>query len=133
VTAAKTGPGPKDISLFHIERSEGLETKIIKTAYSTAAGTAYITFNKVKVPKVNLLGTENEGFKAIMYNFNHERWMINAMCLGSCRKIIDDCFKWATLRKVFGKPLISQPVIREKLARMCAALESVAAWQDSIT
>jgi hypothetical protein len=28
--------------------------------------------------------------------------------------IVEECFKWATQRKVFGKPLIQQPVIRQK-------------------
>jgi len=79
VTAARTGPGPKDLSLFLVERGPGLQTKIIKTAYSTAAGTAFIMYNKVKVPKEHLIGKENDGFKCIMWNFNHERWMISVM------------------------------------------------------
>jgi alkylation response protein AidB-like acyl-CoA dehydrogenase len=28
------------------------------------------------VPVENLIGEENQGFKCIMYNFNHERWGI---------------------------------------------------------
>ena len=32
-----------------------------------------------------------------------------------------ETFKWAMQRKVFGKPLIEQPVIREKLAQMLGA------------
>jgi alkylation response protein AidB-like acyl-CoA dehydrogenase len=39
-----------------IERSEGVVTKPIKTSYSAAAGTAYITFDNVYVPVENLLG-----------------------------------------------------------------------------
>ena len=49
---------------------------MIKTSYSPAAGTAYVTFDDVKVPIENLLGKENEGFELIMSNFNHERWMM---------------------------------------------------------
>ena len=30
-----------------IERSEGVETKLIKTSYSPSAGTAYVTFENV--------------------------------------------------------------------------------------
>jgi alkylation response protein AidB-like acyl-CoA dehydrogenase len=30
--------------------------------------------NDVPVPCANLIGKENEGFKVIMKNFNHERW-----------------------------------------------------------
>lgn len=32
-----------------IERSEGVETKLIKTSYSPSAGTAYVTFDNVCV------------------------------------------------------------------------------------
>ena len=53
-----------------------MSTKLIKTSYSSSAGTAYISFDNVKVPVENLLGIENRGFEIIMSNFNHERWMI---------------------------------------------------------
>lgn len=41
-----------------------------------SSGTGYITFEDVKVPVENLIGKENSGFKYIMYNFNHERFML---------------------------------------------------------
>lgn len=44
-----------------VERGEGVETKPIKTSYSSAAGTAYVTFDKVKVPVENTLGEEGGG------------------------------------------------------------------------
>ncbi len=73
-----------------IERGEGVETKIIKSSYSSAgersccrpsdpnlkgdssltAGTAFVTFDNVKVPVENLLGTENKGLQVILSNFN---------------------------------------------------------------
>lgn len=36
-------------------------------------------------------------------------------------------------RKVFGKPLIAQPVIRHKLAMMVAQVEGVQNWLENIT
>ena len=46
MTAVRTGGGGMGgISLLLIERSAGLETKKIKTSYSTSAGTAFITFD----------------------------------------------------------------------------------------
>jgi len=68
-----------------------------------------------------------------MYNFNHERWMINVMTISNCRKVIDECIKWANQRYVFGKKLIKQPIIKEKLSRMSAGLESVSHWLENIT
>lgn len=41
--------------------------------------------------------------------------------------------KWANQRMVFGKPLISQAVIRQKLAKMIALVEATQAWLESIT
>lgn len=131
VTAAQ-GPG-KGISLILVERSEGLATKPIKTSYSPAAGTALVMYDDVMVPVENLLGEENQGFKCVMANFNHERWFICCQFLAASRLIIKDCMLWCNQRKVFGKPLIQQPVIRNKLARMVGAVESSYAWLESIT
>ena len=47
-----------------------METKQIKTSYSTAAGTAYITFDNVNVPAENMLGPEDGGLLVILSNFN---------------------------------------------------------------
>jgi len=132
-TAVRTGPGPAGITMLLIERSEGLETKYIKTSYSPSAGTAYVTFDNVKVPVENVLGKVGGGFPVIMFNFNHERWLIVAGVLRATRLVIEECFKWAHQREVFGKKLIEQPVIRQKLAHMFASTESVHAWLELIT
>lgn len=134
VTAVRTGgPGLGGISLLLIERSEGLETEIIKTSYSPAAGTAYITYENVKVPVENLLYKENQGFKCVMANFNHERWVICVSANRSSRLVVEECMKWAHQRLVFGKPLADQPVIRAKLAKMIAAVEGCHNWGENIT
>ena len=44
-----------------VERQEGVETKPIKTSYSPTAGTAFVTFENVKVPVENTLGEEGGG------------------------------------------------------------------------
>ncbi|KAL0954862.1 hypothetical protein HGRIS_003798 [Hohenbuehelia grisea] len=63
----------KGMVVLLIERQEGVETKLIKTSYSTAAGTAFITFENVKVPVENTLGPDGKGLHVILSNFNHER------------------------------------------------------------
>ena len=84
-----------------VERGPGVETKPIKTSYSATAGTAYITFDNVRVPIGNTLGEEGGGIfvilryfflvtpasvdtelKGMPSNFNHERWV---MCCSSAR------------------------------------------------
>jgi alkylation response protein AidB-like acyl-CoA dehydrogenase/predicted heme/steroid binding protein len=134
VTAVRTGgPGHNGLSFLIIERSEGVTTNKIKTSYSGAASTALVMFENVKVPKENLIGPENSAFKMIMANFNHERWMIVHCWLGKIRTAVADCYRWSMQRKAFGRRLIDQPVIRYKLAEISAAIESLEAWNDSIT
>lgn len=49
------------------------------------------------------------------------------------RAITEECFKWASQRKVFGKQLMDQPVIRQRLARMITLCESAQAWLEQVT
>jgi len=136
VTAVRTDPsqkGHKGMSMILVPRVDGVETKIIKTAYSSAAGTSYITFENAEVPVDMLMGKEGAGFKMIMANFNHERWVIAVSMIAGTRAVVEECFKWATQRKVFGKPLIAQSVIREKLGIMVAMVETVDAYGDLLT
>jgi alkylation response protein AidB-like acyl-CoA dehydrogenase/predicted heme/steroid binding protein len=138
-TAVRTGgPGHNGISLVLIEDpkspAEGTITKHkIKTSYSGAAGTSLLIFDNVLVPKQNLLGPENQAFKLIGMNFNHERWYICCISSAVARTAIAECYRWAYQRKAFGKRLIDQPVIRYKLAEMSAIAECMDSWIESLT
>lgn len=123
----------KGLTVILIPRDDNIETKAIKTAYSSTAGTAYVTFTNVRVPVSHTLGQVNKGLQVILSNFNHERWMICGTSLGAQRRIVEECLKWSNQRIVFGKPLNSQAVIRAKLANMIARIESAQNWLESIT
>lgn len=111
VTGCRTKKG---FSVILVPRGEGVETTLIKTSYSTAAGTAFVQYDNVKVPVGNLLGEEDKGFVVIMSNFNHERYMMAAAVIRMSRVIVEECLKWCNQRVVFKKPLIEQPAIRQK-------------------
>ncbi|KAF7327904.1 Acyl-CoA dehydrogenase [Mycena kentingensis (nom. inval.)] len=116
-----------------VERGPGVETKSIKTSYSPSAGTAYITFDNARAPVGNTLGEEGGGIFVMLSNFNHERWV---MCCGSARSqraIIEECLKWSSQRKAFGKPLNSLAIIRSKMAAMISRVESAQNWLENIT
>ena len=133
-TAVRTGgKGIDGISMLLIPRGAGVETKQIPTTYSRSAGTAYVTFVDVKVPVENLIGKENKGFMCVMANFNHERWGMVVAVAERCRVVVEECFKWAKQRMLFGKPLLAMAVVRQKLAEMAAATESLQHWLDSVT
>jgi len=138
-TAVRTGDsGHGGLSFLMIDRNDpmsadGIEVKHIKTSDSKTSATAWVYFDDCYVPVENLMGEENAGFRLMMANFNHERWGICVGCLGSMRMILQECFLWAKQREVFGKSLISQPVIRYKLGRIIAGLEALEGYMESIT
>jgi len=100
------GPGAGGVSMLLIERSEGIKTTQMKCSGVWPSGTTYITFEDVKVPVENLIGKENEGFKYIMYNFNHERWGVCVQALRFARVCVEESMRYAFKRKTFGKALI---------------------------
>lgn len=58
------------------------------------------------------------------------------MCCGSVagsRMIAEECMKWAHQRRAFGKPLITQAVIRAKLASMFAKIEALQAYLENLS
>ncbi|KAJ3505689.1 hypothetical protein NLJ89_g7288 [Agrocybe chaxingu] len=129
-TGCKTENG---FTVILIERGPGVSTKPIKTAYSSVAGTAFVAFDKVRVPVANTLGKIGGGMSVILSNFNHERWMVTATSIAAQRLAVEECMKWSTQRIVFGKPLNSQAVIRAKLANMICRIESCQNWWESVT
>nr|GAT46153.1 predicted protein [Mycena chlorophos] len=129
-TICKTESG---FTVVLVERDDTVSTKAIKTSYSSTAGTAYVIFNKTRVPVSNTLGEVGNGMKVILSNFNHERWMVTCTALAAQRVVVEECMKWSSQRIVFGKPLNSQPVIRAKLAKMIGLVEAGQSWLESIT
>jgi len=97
-----------------------------------ASGTAYVTFEDVKVPVENLIGFENLGFKIVMYNFNYERLSVIVQAIRASRICFEDSFKYAHKRKTFGKRLIDHPVIRNKLAHMARQIEATHALTELV-
>jgi len=120
--------------LLLVERGmPGLTTRKMKCSGVWSSGTTYITFEDVKVPKGNLLGKENSGFKYIMENFNHERFSICAMTNRFSRVCLEESLKFANKRKTFGKTLVQHPVIRFKLAEMSRLIEATHSWLEWVT
>ncbi|ROV93473.1 hypothetical protein VSDG_06789 [Cytospora chrysosperma] len=133
-TAVRTGgPGMNGVSLLLIEREQGgVSTRRMDCQGVWSSGTTYITFEDVKVPVENLLGKENQGFRVIMTNFNHERVGIIIQCLRFSRVCFEESVKYANKRKTFGKKLIEHPVIRLKLAHMARQIEASYNWLENL-
>jgi len=107
------GPGMKGVSLLLIEKTmPGVSVRRMDCQGVWASGTTYINFEDVKVPVENLIGKENQGFKVIMTNFNHERLGIIIQANRFSRVCYEEALKYSLKRKTFGKKLIDHPVCR---------------------
>jgi Acyl-CoA dehydrogenases len=86
--------------------------------------TAELIFNDVKVPKENLLGKENAGFKIAMQTLDGGRIGIAAQALGIAQGAFDQAVDYARERVQFGKPIGFQQAISFKIADMSTKLHA---------
>ena len=111
------GRGAKDISLLLVPGdSQGLSrTRLDKMGW-LCSDTAHLRFDGVRVPARYLLGDEGAGFKAIMGNFNAERFGI------ACARW---AFPWpATTRRWPGRSSVRPLAAHWSATRWCATSSS---------
>lgn len=95
-----------------------------------SSGTTYIDLDDVQVPVENLVGVEGQGMKALMKNFNHERLSIAISTATQARVALSTAFAYVLKREAFGAALMTQPVVRHRLAKAGAELEPLWSWVE---
>lgn len=133
-TAVRTGgSGIGGISLLCIPSDlPGIGLRKLETQGWWISNTAYITFDNVKVHKKYLVGEVNQGFKLVMENFNHERFVLGATSNRYARVCLEDAITYARKRKTFNKRLVDHQVIRHKIAEMAMKVEAGQALIEQI-
>ncbi|KAL6918644.1 hypothetical protein FSST1_010139 [Fusarium sambucinum] len=128
------GPGASGLSLLVVPLLDrvGVTMRRMKTWGGTTSGTSFIDLEDVKVPVENLIGQAGEGMKMITRNLNHERLAISIGVVSTARAALSAAFSYVLKREAFGKTLMEQPVVRNRLARAGAELESVSAWTEQL-
>ena len=113
------------MSLFIVESEwEGFSRgkKLNKLGWR-ASDTSELYFENVKVPKENLLGNLNEGFKYIMINFQWERLTMALSSIALAEKALEDAIRYSKERIQFGGPLVQFQVLRHKMVDMAVDIE----------
>jgi acyl-CoA dehydrogenase len=131
--AVRTGaPGAAGLSLLLVPLKgyAGVTMRKIEVMGVTSSGTTFIELDDVKVPVENLIGVEGQGMKYIMTNFNHERLSIAIGTATQARVAVSSAFAYVMKRQAFGSALITQPVVRNRLARAGAELETLWSWVE---
>jgi acyl-CoA dehydrogenase len=93
-----------------------------------------VVFEDVKVPALNMLGKEGDGWKAAMAAFDHSRPVVSAMAVGLARAAMEHAAQYAKERKTFGVPLAAHEGVSFMIADMAKDVEAarllvwLAAW-----
>jgi alkylation response protein AidB-like acyl-CoA dehydrogenase len=119
---AKTDPqaGHEGISAFLVEsESPGFEVARLEPKMGiSGATTGELTFDEVRVPAENLLGSEGEGFKIAMRILDRSRPGVAAQALGVAQGATDYALEYAKSRETMGRPIVQHQLIQAKLADM---------------
>jgi len=118
---------PKDgITAFIVEPGfEGFEAgKQEKKLGIRASDTCQITFENMKVPKENVLGGVNGGFKVMMIGLDGGRIGIAAVSVGIAQACLEASIKYSQERKQFGKCICEFQGIKTKIANMATRLHA---------
>ena len=132
--AVRTGePGLGGVSLLVVEAgTPGFLRSPLQKMGWWCSDTATLYFEDCRVPIANRIGQENQGFMAIMLNFNNERLMLAAQAWASAQLCYDEALAYARERQTFGRPLIKNQVIRHKLVDMKMRCDAVKAQLDML-
>ena len=131
--AARTAPletGSRGVSIFAVEKgTPGFRVgQVLDKTGWRSSDTAELVFDGCRVPAANLLGVENEGFRALMRNFQRERLALAAMALGNAASSLALALEHVQTREAFGSVLWQRESIRQKLALLDARTQALRAF-----
>ncbi|MFC1500242.1 acyl-CoA dehydrogenase family protein [Candidatus Zixiibacteriota bacterium] len=128
IVYAKTDPsaGAKGITAFLVEKDfEGYSTKDIHDKLGLrASNTGEIFLENCRVPKENVMGEVNKGFKVALGTLDFGRFTVAAGCVGLAQACIDVSKEHVKQRHQFGKPVASFQLVQQMIADMVVECEA---------
>jgi alkylation response protein AidB-like acyl-CoA dehydrogenase len=140
-TYVRTNPGaPKHggLSLVLVDaRSEGVEIRRIPTLARHLLGTNEVFLRDVVVPRHDLIGPIDEGWKILLSSLELERVLMSGAYVGVAQATLDEALAYSGERQQFGRPIGNFQAIAHALADMQTEIDAArllayrAAWQLS--
>jgi butyryl-CoA dehydrogenase len=99
-----------------------------------ASDTRELVFQDAIVPKENVLGPVNNGFRQFLHTLDGGRIGLGALALGIAEGALAQCLEYTATRRQFGKPIASFQGVHFALADMATEIEAAkhlvyhAAW-----
>lgn len=87
--------------------------------------TSSLTFDNVRVPKENLIGSEGRGFLTAMKTLDAGRLGLGAACLGACKELLEMSVAYSKQRKQFSEPIANFQAVQFMIAEMATLIYQV--------
>jgi len=132
IVAARTSEARHGLGLFMVERGmEGFERgrRLAKMGLS-AQDTSELFFDNVIIPKGNVLGDPNEGFKHLAQFLAGERLIAAVGSIAAAQEAFDITLDYVQQRKAFGRPIGTFQNSRFVLAGLRAEIDAVQTFID---
>lgn len=135
IVAVKTGNasgGAKDVSLLVIEadRPGFTKGKPLKKAGMKAQDTCELFFDKVRVPRTNLVGQPGMGFMMLMQELAWERLLIAITSVANAEAMLESTIAYTKERQAFGRPVATFQNTRFSLAEMKTEVQIARVFVD---
>jgi alkylation response protein AidB-like acyl-CoA dehydrogenase len=128
IVFANTDPsaGHRGISAFIAETSDpGYQVVRIEEKMGIRGShSAQLSFSDLRVPAVNLIGKEGDGFKVAMKTLDGGRIGIASQAIGIARASLEASLRYSQERTSFGKPIANYQAIQWKLADMAVEIDA---------
>lgn len=137
-TYVRTGerePKHQGISLLLIDPdADGVEVRRTPTLARHILGTNEVFLSDVVVPRGNLVGPQDEGWRVMMSNLELEKVIITGGYLGAAQATLDEMLAFAKSRRAFGRPVGTFQALAHAMADLQVEIDSArllayrAAW-----
>jgi alkylation response protein AidB-like acyl-CoA dehydrogenase len=118
-------PKHKGITYFLVDmESPGVEVRPLRQMTGTAEFNEMF-FTDVRVPRENILGDLNDGWRVAMTTLMNERGTLGFALSVQARIALDELIGKAKTLKRNGKPAIEDPVVRQRIAQLHVEIEAM--------
>jgi len=129
VVAVRTGDGPTDVSLLHVDaRARGVTARRLPGFVSWQCE---VTFDNVEVPETALLGGAQRGWAALDRALERALPLLCAYIVGGCQAVYEKSVAYSQSRVQFGVPIGRFQRVQDHVIRLVNHLDSArwATWE----
>ncbi len=89
-----------------------------------SSNTCELILDNVRIPAINRIGREGEGFKIAMKTLDAARPLVGAVSVGLSQAAFELAVKYSKEREQFGKPIASFQLVQAMIADMAMSIEA---------